>query len=121
MNLTKSLTPKDTEEIKPGLFIQRTNKGYRQIDPAAWNGKINWRNFLLGQNFLRNFIWFAIIIFLAWSYFHDVKAYRDFYTDVNSNPIGFCTNVSLVNTDEIQITNTLQSNYRESPEIILEG
>ncbi len=121
MNLTKALTPKDTEEIKPGLFIQRRGNNYRQIDPAAWNGKINWKNFLLGQNFLRNFIWFVIIIFLAWSYFYDTKVYRDFYEEVIADPVSFCTNISLINTDEIQITSTLQSNYGESSQIILEG
>lgn len=121
MNLTKALTPKDTEEIKPGLYIQNLYKkvpvldknkkkvekdgkalyedvvkGYRQIHPAAWEGKINWKNFLLGQSPLKNFIWFAIILFLAWSYFHDIDSYQEFYVEVNSNPAEFCSNVNLV-------------------------
>ena len=46
MNFTKVLTPSDTEEIKPGLFIQRRGNKYRQISPAAWDGKIIWKNLL---------------------------------------------------------------------------
>ena len=121
MNLIKALTPKNTEEIKPGLFIQRRGNTYRQIYPAAWDGKINWKNFILGKDFLKSFIFFIIIVFLAWSYFHDVKVYKDFYEEVISDPILFCTNISLINTNEIQITSTLQSNYGESSQIILEG
>ena len=121
MDFVKALTPKETEEIKPGLFIQRTSKGYRQIEPAAWNGKINWKNLFGGKNFLRNFVWFAIIIFVAWSYFHDTKEFREFYIEVNSNPAEFCKNVQLININEIQITNSLQSNHGESPQISLES
>jgi len=96
MNLTKALTPRDTEEVKPGLFIQKTTRGYRQVHPAAWEGKINWKNFLLGQSPMKNFIWFAIILFLAWSYFQDIDSYQEFYEEVNSNPAEFCSNVNLV-------------------------
>ncbi len=108
MNFIKALTPKETEEIKPGLFIQETKKGYRQINPAAWNGKINWKNFLLGKDFLKSLVWFAIILFLAWSYFHDVDVYKEFYEEINSNPVAFCTNVSLVNINEIQNNYSIQ-------------
>ncbi|HEC39528.1 hypothetical protein LCGC14_0538180 [marine sediment metagenome] len=116
MNLTKALTPKNTEEIKPGLFIQARAKNpdtieYRQVSPAAWEGKIIWKNLLFGQGFLKSFLFFLIIIFLAWSYFHDVKVYQDFYEEVISNPVGFCTNVSLVNINGEEITNSLQSDF----------
>ncbi len=116
MNLIKALTPKDTEEIKPGLFIQKTHKGYRQVNPAAWDGKINWKNFILGKDFFKSLIWFAIILFLAWSYFHDTSEYREFYEEVNSNPVLFCTNVSLVNinNNEFEDTFTIQNNYGEA-------
>ncbi len=110
MNLIKSLTPKDTEEIKPGLFIQQTTKGYRQINPAAWDGKINWKNLLLGGNFLKSFIWFAIIMFIAWSYFHDVDVYQSFYEEVISDPIAFCQDVSLVDLEQYGDTFTIQNN-----------
>ena len=110
MNLTKALTPKDTEEIKPGLFIQKTNRGYRQVSPAAWDGKINWKNFFFGQGFLKSFIFFIIIIFIAWSYFHDVKVYQEFYEEVISDPILFCLNVSLESYEQYEDTYNLQDN-----------
>ncbi len=74
-----NLEPKHTEEIKPGLFIQKTPSGYRQVWPAQWNGKINWKHLLIGGNFWKGFIFFLIIIFLAWSYSHDVAGYKDYY------------------------------------------
>lgn len=79
MGIIEILTPKDTEEVKPGLFIQKKGNGYRMVSPAAWNGKLNWKNIILGPNWLRNFIWFAIIMFICWSYVHDNAAYENFY------------------------------------------
>ncbi len=106
MNLAKKLTPRDTEEVKPGLFIQRTTKGYKQIHPAAWEGKVNWKNFILGGNFLKSFVWFAILMFLAWSYFQDVGSYQEFYEEVNSDPVAFCLGVNL---NQYENTNTIQN------------
>ncbi len=120
MNFIKALTPNETEEIKPGLFIQKTIRGYRQVSPAAWNGKIIWKNFLFGQGFFKSFIFFLIILFIAWSYFHDVKVYQDFYEEVISNPVLFCSNVSLINVDGLQNNNPLQNNFGESPKGFLE-
>lgn len=111
MDLTKALTPKETEEVKPGLFIQQTSKGYRQVHPAAWNGKINWKNFLLGSNFLRNLIWFLIIVFLAWSYFHDVDVYKEFYEEVIADPALFCSNVTMGFETNYEDTYTIHNNY----------
>lgn len=109
MNFTKAFTPKDTEEIKPGLFIQRTTRGYRQISPGAWDGKIIWKNLLFGQGFLKSFIFFLIIIFIAWSYFHDVRVYQDFYEEVISDPVLFCLNVQLESYDNYEDTYIIQS------------
>jgi len=120
MNFIKALTPKDTEEVKPGLFIQRRGNSYSQISPAAWDGKIIWKNLLFGKDFLKSFIFFLIIVFLAWSYFHDIKVYQEFYEEVNSNPAEFCTKVDLVNIDGFQNNNPLQSNFGESPKGFLE-
>ncbi len=126
MNLTKALTPKDTEELRPGLFIQMKAKNpdtieYKQISPAAWDGKIIWKNLFFGGITLRNVIWFSIILFIAWSYFHDVKVYQNFYEEVIADPILFCSNVALVNADGIENNYPLQDNYGESPEGFLEG
>jgi len=121
MNFVKALTPKDTEEIKPGLFIQKQGNSYRQISPAAWDDKIIWKNLFFGQGFLRSFIFFLIIVFIAWSYFNDTKELREFYEEVSSNPVEFCKDVQLVNINEIQNTDSLQGNNGESLQIILEG
>lgn len=94
----KVITPSDTEELKPGLFIQKKIiKGkdyYRQVHPGAWNGKINWYEVFLGHNFFKTTFWFLLIMFLFFAYWHDVKALKGFYEDVNSNPITFCGKVA---------------------------
>lgn len=111
MNFTERLTPKETEEIKPGLFIQRRGNEYKQISPAAWDGKIIWKNLLFGQGFGKSLIFFAIILFLAWSYFHDVQVYQEFYEEVISDPVLFCLNVSLESYDKYEDTYIIQSDY----------
>jgi len=90
MNLIKALTPQDTEEVKPGLFIQKTLQGYRQVYPAAWNGKINWKNFLLGGKFWKNFIIFLILMLIAFSYYQETKVCREF----QSSPCKFLPNLT---------------------------
>lgn len=91
----KKITPKNTEELRPGLFIQKYGKNYRQIYPAAWNGKINSYNFLLGHGFLKRTFFILLVLFLAWAYSHDTGAYKDFYENVNSDLQGFCYNASM--------------------------
>jgi len=81
MSIIDSLTPKNTEEIKPGLFIQKIPKGYRQIYPAAWNGKMNWKNFLWGSGFLKSFIWFVIILIVVYGYYDSTTNCSDFQAD----------------------------------------
>lgn len=79
MSFTDAITPSNTQEVKPGLFIQKRGNSYRQVHPAAWNGKINWRNLLWGSGFFKGLLWFAILMFIVWSYQNDVGAYKDFY------------------------------------------
>lgn len=111
MNFIERLTPKHTEEIKPGLFVQRRGNTYKQITPAAWNGKIIWKNLFFGQGFIKSLIFFSIILFLAWSYFHDVKVYQDFYEEVISDPVLFCLNVSLESYEQYEDTYIIQGDY----------
>lgn len=118
MNFKKAFTPKETEEIKPGLFIQKTRKGYKQIHPAVWNDKVNYKNLLLGPEFVRSIIWFAIIMFLAWSYFHDVGTYQEFYEEVNSNPVEFCSNINILNLNQYENSNTIRNNDGEDSQRI---
>jgi hypothetical protein len=81
MTWTEKLTPKNTEEIKPNLFIQKTNKGYRQIYPAAWNGKINYNNLIFGKGFWKSLLWVFILLLLAYGYYTSTKACEDFQQD----------------------------------------
>lgn len=84
----KLLTPARTEEIKPGLFIQEKQLGgYRQIYPAAWNGKINYKNLIIGPNFWKSFFWFAIILFIAYAYQQDTKECFDLMEQWNNNEL----------------------------------
>ena len=121
MNFVKAFTPKNTEEIKPGLFIQKTKRGYRQVHPGAWNGEMNWKNLLLGPRFIKSLMWFAIILFLAWSYFHDIQTYQEFYEDINSNPVEFCSNINLQGVTQYENPSPIQDNNGEySPGIFSE-
>ncbi len=93
MRLIDHLTPKNTEELKPGLFIQKRGKGYKQIYPIAWNGKIRYKEQWATIFSWRTFFTVGLVLFIAWSYLHDVKEFRDFYIEVSSNPVLYCTNV----------------------------
>jgi len=104
MDITKNLTPKDTEEIKPGLFIQKRKNGkYKQIYPLAWEGKLRWKEQLKTIFTFRTFFTIALILFLAWSYIHDTGECRfivenldkftkmDYYCDPLLEERGYCT------------------------------
>jgi hypothetical protein len=81
MDWKKALTPKDTEEVKPGLYIQRWKGSYRQVHPAVWKGEVNWKNLLLGSDAFKALVFFIIIIFLAYGYHSSTKACEDFQSD----------------------------------------
>lgn len=105
MTLADRLTPKDTEEVRPDVFIQKTRTGkYRQIYPMAWNGKINWKNSLIGSHPYRRIFSFLLILFLAWSYNHDVSGLSKLQERIISDPFGFCYN--------------LTTYYQEHPELL---
>jgi len=93
MSLIESLTPKNTEELKPGLFIQRRAKGYKQIDPLAWNGKYRWREQLKTIFCLRTIVFLAIILLLFYGYKHDTQKCYEMIED----PITYCRGIVLVN------------------------
>ncbi len=89
-NLKEKLTPKNTEEIKTGLFIQERNKDeYRMINPIVWNGKYRLRK----QFRWRNLFMIIVIIFIVWSYSTEVKWCRDFQAgpcEILSNLTTYC-------------------------------
>lgn len=91
--LIKILTPVNTKEIKPGLFIQEFNGRYRKITPAAWDNKLNWKVILLGDNWLKHLIWFLIIMLICASYYIETKDARDLVNRFNENPIKFCEGI----------------------------
>ncbi len=87
----KAITPGDTEEVKPGLFIQKRGKeSYRHIYPGAWDGKIMWKNFLVGGQPIRRFVFFLILMFIVFSYTQDVSTYKGFYETVQGDPFAYC-------------------------------
>lgn len=106
MSFIDSLTPKKTEEVKPGLFIQTTRKGYRQVYPAAWDGKINWHNFITGGTW-RSLLWFFMLMFLVFAYNNDVAAYKSYYEQVSSDPYAYCQDVQ--RASEVDCTERLEA------------
>jgi len=94
MDLIKALTPEDTEEVRPGVFLQKRKKGYRRIYPSAWNGKINWKNFIFGgPNFWKTLIWVVIILFMALGYVQDTQNLREFHDTVIENRQAWCSGI----------------------------
>jgi hypothetical protein len=99
MGIIESLTPKDTEEVKPGLFIKKTNKGYRQINPAAWNGKIRWKEQLKTIITFRSILSLGIILFLVFGYVNDNKSLMNFYDKITNDPVGFCREIDRLKSE----------------------
>lgn len=96
-----SITPKDTEEIKPGLFVQQTKTGWRCINPLAWKGKFRTKEQLLTIISPRVIISLAIIIGLVLLYINDTSQLLNFYQSVTDDPVGFCEDVAHVLTGPI--------------------
>lgn len=91
--LKKAFTPKDTEEIRPGLFVRKEKKGYKQIHPIVWNDEWRTKEQLKTILTLRTFFTIALIIFLAWAYVHDTGALQEFYEDVTDDPFAWCNDL----------------------------
>ncbi len=77
MSLIDSLTPKDTEEMRPGLFIQKKGDNYKEINPVAWNGQ--WR--LRKQFGWRNLFFIILVVFISWSYYSNTEVCAEFQAD----------------------------------------
>lgn len=91
MSLKDLLTPKETEEIKPGLFVQKRGESkYRIIEPMVWNGKYRWKSIILGKDFWKHFIWFLLLMYLSWSYMHDTKECATFMDDIKNKSCTYC-------------------------------
>ncbi len=86
MKLSDTFEPDNTEEIKPGLFIQNKKGNYRQVNPIVWKGK--WR--LTKQFGWKNLVWIVIVLFLVFAYNADNKQLLEFHNAVVEDPFGFC-------------------------------
>lgn len=108
MNFKKVFTPKDTEQLKPGLFIQTRYKNilnkegniiarephhYRKIEPVVWDNEYRWKVQLKTVFCLRTMITIALILFIAWSYVSDKQGYKSFFNDVTTNPVDYCNKI----------------------------
>ena len=107
------LTPSNTEEVKPGVFIKRRNllgkDSYSQVSPACWDGKFNWKNIIIGPHFWKNFIYFAIIMFLMFAYWHDTHAMVDNLNEIYEDPYKWCADLSSKEIVTIDYDNALLS------------
>ncbi len=99
MGLIEALTPKHTEEVRPGCFIQKRKKGYKQIHPIAWEGKIDWGKQIRGILNVRTLFTIAVILFIYFSYLHDYRELKSFYETTMSDPQLFCLKVATQNID----------------------
>lgn len=93
MSFIDLLTPGNTEEVRPGIFIQEDKGSYRTINPLAWKGKFRTREQLRTVFSVGTVIRIFIIVFIVWAYLNDTAEYRGFYNTVISNPVAWCNNV----------------------------
>ena len=110
MSFVELLTPKHTEEIKPGLFIQKVPRGYRQIYPVAWNGVINWKRFFLGHNFWKNLFIFLVILLVVYGYFEGTNECRKFQED----PCAHLQNITKYCYEKYSISGDFKSGEQDS-------
>ena len=110
MNWKKAFTPKNTEEVRPGFFIQAKTKNpdsieYKQVHPIVWNNK--WR-------FNKQFSWKSIIfIILLLLVVGSYKAETQYCRELQEDPCellpeiqNYCFNINTVtdfNLDDLKI------------------
>lgn len=111
MSLKESLVPNNTEEIKPGLFVQRRAKDkYRVVNPIVWKGK--WR---LKQQFgWGNLLMIILIVGISWSYFTETEFCRQLQEDpceLLPNITNYCyeqNSIGIINYEEGKYNYTIQ-------------
>jgi hypothetical protein len=106
------LTPKDTEEVKPNLFIQSYgNNKFRHIYPAAWNKKLIYKNLILGgDQWLKHLITFLILMFIVWAYVHDNAALIEQQQEIANDPFKFCQNIIEFELSKLNQNHTIDFN-----------
>lgn len=119
MSWKKTLEAKDTEEVRPGIFIQKywgPLKNYkvpvdRVVNPLVWKGE--WR---LNKQFrYRNLITIAVVLFLAFTYINETQFCRDLQEnpcEILPNITNYCTQINTggIAFGEESDTFTLQNN-----------
>lgn len=96
----RNLKMDNTEQVKPGFFIQKRRNKYRRVYPLVWDNKLLIKEQLKTVFTFRTFATIAIILFIAWSYQHDVQSYQEFYEKVRGDPLAFCAEVKTANNVE---------------------
>ena len=101
----ETFTPKSTEEIKPGLFIQETKpEVYRVIEPICWEGKYRFRK----QFKVKSLITVLIIALVAWSYMTETRYSRQLQIDpceLLPNITTYCFEKNFIRDDDYAKTN----------------
>lgn len=77
MDFIKTLTPENTEEIRPGLFVQKHKGKYRVVKPMAWDGELLIKDQLKSVFNLRTLFTILLIIFITWSYVNETGYCRE--------------------------------------------
>lgn len=90
MRLIDFLTPENTEELKPGLFVQKVGDKYRTIKPMAWDGKLLVKEQLKTVFNLRTIFTIILILFIAWSYVTETEYSRQ----LQNNPCELLQNIT---------------------------
>ncbi len=85
-----SIAPDGTEEVKPNLFVKPIKNGWKQVHPLKWQGKWRIKEEVKSIFNFRTLFNIAIILFIAWSYKHDVKALTEFHNFALENTTQFC-------------------------------
>ena len=90
MSFADSVTPPNTTEIKPGLFVQKKGNRWRKVEPIAWNGKLRINAQLKSLLTIKTLVWFGVLILLVMAYNNDNAQLIEFHNQVVENPVMFC-------------------------------
>lgn len=106
--LVKTLTPVNTEEVRPGLFIQTSStargKSYRQITPCCWDGKIDWKITLFGDKPFKYLFIFLALMLLSYGYYQGTHSCAEFQEDpckYLDNITDYCSDVDYWGIGEV--------------------
>ena len=91
MDWKKIFESKNTEEIRPNLFLKKTKKGnYYQVYPLRFNGRWMVKNFLWPPYMKWTVLMVTILVTVALSHKHDVAVYTEALKPLYENPIKYC-------------------------------